>query len=163
MIDGRRIAERLTQIGLSQSALARRIDVSQQTIHKLIVGKSRGSTHIHRIARELQTTPAYLTGETDDPDENAPPPPPQPAVTAIMMPMVLPPVAALKRMFDGMLTLVDQDATPDEQALQLAEMLPTALSRVRDLHFGSPAQLVPIEASSSADAPAASGHPEPTR
>jgi hypothetical protein len=129
----------------------------------LINGPSRWSPHLARIARALGTTVEYLIGETDDPEENAPPPQAEPGVTAIMMPMVLPPVAALKRMFDGMLTLVDQDATPDEQALQLAEMLPTALSRVRDLHFGSPARLVPIEATSSADAPAASAHPEPTR
>jgi hypothetical protein len=31
--------------------------------------------HLHRIARELGTTPAYLTGETDDPSEGALPAP----------------------------------------------------------------------------------------
>lgn len=159
---GERILTRLELLGKSQSWLARQVDLRQPTINALVRGTSQSSVHLHKIARALGTTVDYLTGETDDPDENAPPPP-NPGVTAIMMPMVLPPVAALKRMFDGMLTLVDQDATPDEQALQLAEMLPTALSRVRDLHFGSPAQLVPIEATSSADAPAASAHPEPTR
>lgn len=159
---GERILLRLKDLGKSQSWLARQVGITQPAINGLIRGSSRSSVHLHKIARALGTTAEYLTGETEDPDENAPPPPPA-EVTAIMMPMVLPPIAALKRMFDGMLTLVDQDATRDEQALQLAEMLPTALSRVRDLHFGSPARLVPIEATSSADAPAASAHPEPTR
>lgn len=159
---GERILTRLELLGKSQSWLARQVGLRQPTINALVRGTSQSSVHLHKIARALATTVDYLTGETNDPDENAPPPA-NPGVTAIMMPMVLPPVAALKRMFDGMLTLVDQDATPDEQALQLAEMLPTALSRVRDLHFGSPARLVPIEATSSADAPAASAHPEPTR
>lgn len=60
---------------LSQSELARRVGITQATIYKLLAGKTYGSTHIHKIARELQTTPAYLTGETDDPDADAPPPP----------------------------------------------------------------------------------------
>jgi phage repressor protein C with HTH and peptisase S24 domain len=41
----------------------------------LIAGKSAGSSHLHKIARELGTTAAYLVGETDDPDENALPVP----------------------------------------------------------------------------------------
>lgn len=57
--------------GLSQSALARRIGVSQATIGKLASGVSSGSKHLHSIARELGTTPAYLTGETDDANEGA--------------------------------------------------------------------------------------------
>ena len=61
----------MTDVGFSQSSLARKIGVSQATIAKLARGESFGSKHIHMIARELQTTPAYLTGETDDPDEGA--------------------------------------------------------------------------------------------
>lgn len=49
--------------------------MSQRTINKLVLGDAYGSKHLHRIARELGTTPAYLTGETDDPDEDAPPEP----------------------------------------------------------------------------------------
>ncbi len=60
---------------LSQSELARRIGVSQQAISRLSSGEVTGSRHLHRIARELGTTPAYLSGETDDPDANAPPEP----------------------------------------------------------------------------------------
>lgn len=60
---------------VSQSELARRIKVSQQAVSRLISGEVRGSKHLHLIARELGTTPAYLTGETDDPNEDAPPAP----------------------------------------------------------------------------------------
>lgn len=60
---------------MSQSELARRVGVRQSTIHSLLVGDSRGSKHLHKIARELGTTPAYLSGEVDDPDLDAPEPP----------------------------------------------------------------------------------------
>lgn len=72
---GQRIVERLEVTGLSQSELARRVGLSQPAINSLIRGNSRSSTHLHRIARELGTTPAYLAGETDDPDADAPPAP----------------------------------------------------------------------------------------
>ncbi|OWK27559.1 transcriptional repressor DicA [Sphingomonas dokdonensis] len=75
MVDGQRLSSRMQSLGLSQSELARRVGVAQQTIYKLITGASRSSSHLHRIARELNTTPAFLTGETDDPDQSAPPEP----------------------------------------------------------------------------------------
>ncbi|WP_158250721.1 S24 family peptidase [Novosphingobium sp. HII-3] len=58
-------------LGWSQSSLAREIGVSQPTIGKVVTGQSAGSSHLHKIARALQTTPAYLTGEVDDPAEDA--------------------------------------------------------------------------------------------
>lgn len=58
--------------GFSQAELARRVGVSQPTIFKLIHQSKKGSAHLHRIARELGTTPAYLSGETDDPQADAP-------------------------------------------------------------------------------------------
>lgn len=57
--------------GLSQSELARRVGITQASIHKLLSGTAYGSKHLHVIARELGTTPAYLTGETDDPSAGA--------------------------------------------------------------------------------------------
>lgn len=69
---GQRIRQRLAETQLSQSELARRVGVRQSTIHSLIIGDSRSSKYLHLIARELGTTPAYLTGETDDPDQDAP-------------------------------------------------------------------------------------------
>lgn len=68
---GERLTEQLAKRGLSQSELGRRIGVSQGTIAHLARGRSVGSKHLHAIARELGTTPAYLSGETDDPSEGA--------------------------------------------------------------------------------------------
>lgn len=70
---GSRISERLKLLdNMSQSELARRVGLTQGTIAQLISGRSRSSSHLHKIARELKTTPAYLTGETDDPGSDAP-------------------------------------------------------------------------------------------
>jgi len=70
---GSRITERLKLLDkMSQSELARRVGLTQGTIAQLISGRSRSSSHLHKIARELKTTPAYLTGETDDPSSDAP-------------------------------------------------------------------------------------------
>lgn len=74
MIVGERILKRLSVLGFSQAELARRIGVRQSTINGLTRGEQRSSTHLHRIAVELKTTPAYLLGETDDPSLDAPPP-----------------------------------------------------------------------------------------
>jgi len=63
---GVRIIARLNALGISQSELARRVGVSQPAINHLIRRGVGGSSHIHRIARELQTSPEFLTGETDD-------------------------------------------------------------------------------------------------
>ncbi len=67
VVIGSRIAERLSVAGISQSELARRLGVRQSTISGLIRGEQRSSTHLHRIARELSTSIAYLEGDTDDP------------------------------------------------------------------------------------------------
>jgi transcriptional regulator with XRE-family HTH domain len=130
---GQRIAERRKAKGLSQGALAKLSGLSQPTIGKLEAGISSGSSHIHRIARALDTTPAYLTGETDDPDENAPPPHPGPSVHHVMMAVALPSERALARMFEGLLRSMDLSAPVDAQALLLAKRLPIGLSQLRDL------------------------------
>ena len=71
MIIGSRVLERMNACNLSQAALARSVQLSQPTIHGLIHSNKIGSKHIHRIARVLRTTPAYLMGETDDPGTDA--------------------------------------------------------------------------------------------
>jgi phage repressor protein C with HTH and peptisase S24 domain len=63
---GDRINERIQKLGISQAELARRVKVSQPTINALINGGNTTSKHLHRIAAELETSPAYLAGETDD-------------------------------------------------------------------------------------------------
>lgn len=74
MIIGQRVAERMQTAQMSQAELARRVGMSQQAVGKLVNGGSRSSPNLHKIARALGTTPAYLAGETDDPDADAPPP-----------------------------------------------------------------------------------------
>jgi transcriptional regulator with XRE-family HTH domain len=71
MIHAERLREAMTKRLLSQSELARRVGVTQTTIRKLVSGTGYGSKYLHRIARELETTPAYLEGETDDPAPEA--------------------------------------------------------------------------------------------
>ncbi len=94
MTVGERIAKLRTDLGLSQSELARRANVSQATIAKLEKGFTSGSSHLHRIARELGTTPQYLSGETDDPSEGALPAP-TPEQVAEQLGVVLVPELAL--------------------------------------------------------------------
>lgn len=75
MFDGTRLRDLMALRDVSQSELARKVGVSQTTIAKLVLSKGYGSKHLHRIARELGTSPAYLEGETDDPDDGAAPSP----------------------------------------------------------------------------------------
>lgn len=63
---GARIDERLKKLKLSQAELARRVRISQPTINALIHGNNTTSKHLHRIAAELGTSPAWLAGETDE-------------------------------------------------------------------------------------------------
>lgn len=65
---GDRIEQRRIAIGLSQAELARRVGVRQSTMNSLIKGNSQSSRSLVKIARELRTTPQFLTGEIDDPD-----------------------------------------------------------------------------------------------
>jgi len=57
---------------MTQAELARRVGLAQPTIFQLINRGKKGSTRLHLIARELRTTPAYLSGETDDPTASEP-------------------------------------------------------------------------------------------
>lgn len=104
--------------------------MSQATIYKLLVGETYGSKYLHRIARELETTPAYLTGEIDDPDEGAPPPPAQPRLQLVMMPVSLPSEAALAEMYEGQLRAFAR-LEGAELARALAKRLPRALARLQ--------------------------------
>lgn len=70
-----RISERMKALNLTQTALARLAGISQPSVAHLVKGRAAGSTQLHKIARALQTTPEYLTGETDDPSEGALPVP----------------------------------------------------------------------------------------
>jgi len=66
---GARILERMTVVGIpSQAELARRVGITQPSINHLIRAGAQGSKYLHALARELKTTPEYLSGGTDDPD-----------------------------------------------------------------------------------------------
>ena len=113
-------------LGLGQSELARRVGVAQPTIDKLIRSNKMGSKYLHKIARELGTSPAYLTGETDDPHEGAPPPAPPPRIQLVTMAVALPTEDALADAFEGVLIgWIDEERA--ELARELATQLPTLL------------------------------------
>jgi transcriptional regulator with XRE-family HTH domain len=148
MFDAGRFRDLLKERKLSQSELARRVGVSQASIYRLAAGDAYGSKHMHRIARELGTTPAYLTGETDDPDVNAPPPAPTPASQPqyVTMQVAMPSEAALSRMFEGLLRSLDRDMPVAELARLLAKRLPIGLSQLRDLLPVQTPDLMPTRA-----------------
>lgn len=130
MIIGERVLERMRAADLSQAELARRVGVAQPTIFKLIHSSKKGSAHLHKIARELGTTPAYLSGETDDPAPDALPPVRHVSPPTILLPVMLPPEYALADMFRGLMASMP-DVTGDELALELAKLLPIALGRLK--------------------------------
>lgn len=145
MIVGRRILLRLPIVEMSQAELARRVGMSQSAMHNLITGKSRSSTHLHKIAHHLRTTPSYLTGDIDDPDEGAPPPVPAPRTQVVMMPVGMPSEAALADMFEGQLR-VFATLTGAELAHALAKRLPRALARLQSAELYQDTDLVPDDA-----------------
>ncbi|MBY9062454.1 helix-turn-helix domain-containing protein [Sphingomonas yunnanensis] len=127
---GARIEQRRKQLKISQAELARRVGVRQSTINSLINGSSRSSRSIVQIARELQTTPAFLYGEIDDPDQGAPPPTPAPSTQVLIMPVVLPSEDGLARAFEGVLA-ASRGMNEAELARELAKRLPTMFSLLR--------------------------------
>ncbi len=69
---GTRISERLKALKMNQSQLARRCGIPQTTVNSIIKEDRRSSPHLMKLAAALRTTPAYLLGETDDPDSQTP-------------------------------------------------------------------------------------------
>ena len=69
---GQRIEDRRRALGVSQSELARRVGMPQSSYNSLVNSDVRSTKYLHRLARELQTTPDYLMADTDDPGEGAP-------------------------------------------------------------------------------------------
>lgn len=150
MTVGQQIQKRLEALGMSQAELARQVGMSQPGINALIRGSSRSSTHLHKIARVLRTTPAYLTGETDDPDADAPPPAPAPRFDQMMMPVAFPTEAALTEMYEAQLEAF-ASLSGVALARALAKRLPKALARLQadalyeetDGHRADPEDLEP--------------------
>jgi transcriptional regulator with XRE-family HTH domain len=74
-IDKFRLSQLIQKAGFTHAELARRVGVQQPTITRLATGEQAGSKHLHKIARELGTSPAYLMGDGDDPSEGYVPAP----------------------------------------------------------------------------------------
>lgn len=67
---GDRIRTRLQAIRMTQAELCRRSGVPQSTLNSILQRDTRSTPHLVRLARALRTSPAYLLGETDDPDSD---------------------------------------------------------------------------------------------
>jgi len=126
----KRITELRKARGLSQSALAKLVGVTQPTIGKLEAGISAQSTYTHKIARALGTTADYLTGEIDDPGADAAPPVVKPTAQIAMMQVLLPDVRALERMFLAVLK-ASEGLSQEALAHELALLLPKGLGLLR--------------------------------
>lgn len=74
-IDPERLAGRIKASGLSYTKLAKEAGLHQPAISRLLKGQQYGTSRLHQLARALGTTPAYLSGETDDPLADGPSPP----------------------------------------------------------------------------------------
>ncbi|WP_081718716.1 helix-turn-helix domain-containing protein [Lutibaculum baratangense] len=74
---GKRILVRINALGISQAEAARRSGLRPTWINDLLAGRKTGvrAENLRKIARGLQTTPAFLLGETDDPSPASPPEP----------------------------------------------------------------------------------------
>lgn len=57
----------MDRAGINQSQLAERVGVKQPSIGRLLSGETKTTRALDLIAQALDTSPAYLKGETDDP------------------------------------------------------------------------------------------------
>ena len=140
----------MSQLGLTQSELARRVGVTQGAIAKIANKNPAGSSYLHRVARELGTTPAYIAGEVDDPSADAPPPPPPATAQFVTLPVALPTEDTLYRTCLAVL-MASRDLDEDALAHELARRLPTMLGVLRGPLTIEQVPDAPAEAPPSAD------------
>lgn len=67
----KRLDARMKKRGYTQASLARAVKVSQPTIFAILNGDTKRPKDLRKIALELETSEAWLLGETDDPEEGA--------------------------------------------------------------------------------------------
>lgn len=65
-IDPERLRLAMNRRGITQTDLADRVGVKQPSIGRLLSGETKTSRRLNMIADVLQTSPAYLCGESDD-------------------------------------------------------------------------------------------------
>lgn len=129
---GMRIERRLTDLGLSQSELARRVGLKPTTINSLVRGSSGSSKHLHTIARALDTTINYLIGVTSDPAEGAQLPPTPSEIAEQLDAVLIPQVDVSFAMGAGSIN-------PD---IPVVQMVPMSRAWLRTLTSSSPADLM---------------------
>lgn len=129
---GDRVKDRLAAIDMSQAELARRIGITQPSVNHIIRRGAQGSKHIHALARELQTSPAFLLGETDDPSEGAMPAPTAMAVAEQLDAVMIPEVEVGFSMGGG--SVVDD--------WPIVQMVPFSRSWLRGLTSSPPSELM---------------------
>lgn len=132
VVVGERIQERLRLLGMSQAELGRRVGLTQPAIANLIHRNKAGTSHLHRIARELATSPAYLAGETDDPSEGALPAPRADEIAAHLDSVLVPQVEMGLSMGGG--------AAIDEWPI--IQQVPLSRTWLRSLGLGAPEGLM---------------------
>lgn len=67
-IDPGRLAAAMKRADLNQSQLAEAVGVKQPSIARLLKGETKTSRALDQIARVLETSPAYLKGESESPE-----------------------------------------------------------------------------------------------
>lgn len=74
MTIGQRIQKRRKELGLSATQLADKLQVDRTTIYRYESGyiENMPTSIVEPLAKELQTTPSYLMGWTDNADTNIP-------------------------------------------------------------------------------------------
>lgn len=82
MIVPDRLKAAMDRAGMSQSGLARAANISASMVNKLATGNARETAHIYALAKALNCSPEYLSGDTADPQSTDVLPDPQGASSA---------------------------------------------------------------------------------
>lgn len=98
----------MRQQGLTQAAVARDVGLSQPAIGRLISGETKETSKIIALARALKTSPEYLFGQVDEPDEGAVP---ALSVSSVVTDLGLVPVRELDLTFGMGATYMDAPVT----------------------------------------------------
>jgi phage repressor protein C with HTH and peptisase S24 domain len=65
-VTAQRVSERMEELGIDQSELARRVGCSAAAINQIVTGKTQHSRLLPTIAARLGVPVGYLTGDTSD-------------------------------------------------------------------------------------------------
>lgn len=69
-IDPTRLRAAMKRAGINQSQLADSVGIKQPSVGRLLSGETKTTRALDRIAKVLDTTPAYLRGEAAQPDRD---------------------------------------------------------------------------------------------